>query len=360
MRRLPFLSLALTGLLAACTGTEETTPALRLIVLEGAATLRGITVTNATTSTSPAATPSSPVSVTGGVSVHPGADARRFVLVRTEAAETRTPELALESTFPAPGFTPVCYVRAAQNPGLSRLLVLSDCNGVQRLALYRDAALLWQVTLPTFLPPAPGSDTPPVRLAVQGEVGLVTRPRLGGGSEVLRVAIPVGGSAAQVSEPLPIPAVYDLAAYGTEVYAATDSGVQRLNGAGAPEATSTVAALGTGRYDRLWAGPLNQRLLAAWRSNVLSGQASTPLRVWNGSSTTAGSAATVTTFSDLRDLTFTPDGYLYTITGTALAQHDTQRGLQSGTWNSVTLPVALNDARSLTWTLAPEQVPTAP
>ncbi|PTA67110.1 hypothetical protein [Deinococcus arcticus] len=354
MRRLLLtLGLLTAGTLTACTGTEETTPPLRLVVLEGAATLRALNLTTSAAAAAPTVTPGPTAAVTGGLSVHPTADARQFLLVRTEAAERRTPDLAVSTTFPAPGFTPVCFTRAAQNPGLDRLLVLSDCSGAQRLSLYQDARLVWQTPLPLFLAPTPGVATPPVRLAVQGEVGVVARPRLGGGSEVLRVAVPVGGAAPQVSEPQPSAAIYDLAAYGSDLLAATDTGVQRLNAAGLPDPATTISALGTARYDRLWTGAPG-RLLAAWRSDVGTGLGPQPLRVWNGTSTEANSAATVATFSDLRDLTFTPDGFLYTLTASTLTRLDTLRGLQSGAWNPVTLPGPFNDARSLTWVVPPE------
>ncbi|WP_221090020.1 hypothetical protein [Deinococcus aquaedulcis] len=356
MRRLPLLltlGLLTAGTLTACTGTEEAPTPLRLVVLEGTTTLRTLTLRGGT-NTAPTVTPGPTASVTGGVSVHPTTDARQFLLVRTEAVESRTPDLAVTTTFPAPGLTPVCFTRAAQNPGLDRLLVLSDCSGSQGLALYQGARLVWQTTLPPFLAPTPGPGTPPVRLAVQGEVGVVARPRLGGGSEVLRVAVPLGGAAPQVSDPQPTAAIYDLAAYGTEVLAATDTGVQRLNAAGLPDPTTTINALGTARYDRLWTGAPGGRLLAAWRSDVGTGLGPQPLRVWNGTSTGPNSAATITTFSDLRDLTFTPDGYLYALTATTLTRADTLLGLQSGTWNAAPLPGTFTGARSVTWVVPPE------
>ncbi len=71
----------------------------------------------------------------------------------------------------------------------TRLLVLSECSGdVQRLALYRmDGTVVWTATLGTAVPPE-HPDAPPVNIAVVGDVAVVSRPALGGGSEVVRAA----------------------------------------------------------------------------------------------------------------------------------------------------------------------------
>lgn len=346
MPRFPHLAppLLLLSLLTACTGTEETLLSVRLNVLtDGGSTLRALSATGAALSTVP---------VTGGVQVEALPSPRRFLLVRTGAAETRAPDGSDPQAYPAPGFTPVCLTQAAQNVTRDRLLLLSDCSGTQRVALYRETTLVWSALLPTFLPPMQGSDTPPIRLAVQGDVGIITRPRLSGGSEVLRVAVPAGASTPVVSTPLGIPAVYDLAPYGADILAATDTGVQRLRTTGEPDPAAILNALGTTRYDRLWTSGSPQNLLAAWRSNRLAGTASRPLRVWNGVSSTLNSAPTVAEVSDLRDVTFPPDGFLYTLQGNSLIRYNTLSGLQGGGWAPTTLQTLTNPI-SLTWTVPP-------
>ncbi|MFC6749336.1 hypothetical protein [Deinococcus aquaticus] len=151
---------------------------------------------------------------------------------------------------------------------------------------------------------------------------------------------------AEVSQPVAAPAIRDLANYGGQLIAATDSGIQKLASSGVPDSTTTFSAFGNVRYDRLWSGTGSQNLLAAWRDNALSGAFSEPLRLWNGQS---AAAATIENVTDLRDLTIAPDGYLYALSAGSLRRHDTLPGLQSGNWRSATLPAAINDARSVTW-----------
>lgn len=335
----------LTTLLSACTGTEEASVPLTLAILsDGGTVLRAVTPTD--TNGVVTAPEQARVTVTGGVSLATPADGQRLLLTRRDGVESRAPDLSDPRPYPDPTFTPRCNLQSAQNAARDRLLILSDCGGVQNLALYQSGALVWTAALPGALVTAPGADTPPTRLAVQGDVGIVARARLGGGSEVLRAApVTAGDPVAEVSLPQASPAIRDLANLGGTLIAATDTGVQSLTPAGLPDATTTRSALGATRFDHLWTGG-NQNLLAAWRDAALSGNGSEPLRLWDGR---AATAATVENVTDLRDLTITPDGFLYTLTGNALRRHDTLLGLQNGNWRSVTLPVALQDARSVTW-----------
>ncbi|MFD1732359.1 hypothetical protein ACFSC4_16765 [Deinococcus malanensis] len=72
-----------------------------------------------------------------------------------------------------------------------------------------------------------------------------------------------------------------------------------------------------------------------------------PLLLWDGVRATA---ATVTSFvSDLRDVTITPTGLLYTLSGNTLTRYDTAYGLTQGNWRVRTVISGLNDARSVTW-----------
>ena len=346
--RVPLAALlALPLLLAACTGTEETSAPLRLVLLtDGGSVLRAVTPSGGSGS-AVTVTEDARESVTGGVNVTTPTGGQRVTLTRAAGTESRAADLSDPRAYPDPADTPRCTVRAAQNAARDRLLILSDCGGVQNLAMYQNAALQWTAALPTALQPAPGSDTPPTRVAVQGDLGVVARARLGGGSEVLRAApASTGDTVAEVSPPVAAPAIRDLANYGGQLIAATDSGIQKLASSGVPDSTTTFSAFGNVRYDRLWSGTGSQNLLAAWRDNALSGAFSEPLRLWNGQS---AAAATIENVTDLRDLTIAPDGYLYALSAGSLRRHDTLPGLQSGNWRSATLPTAINDARSVTW-----------
>jgi hypothetical protein len=335
-------------LLAACTGTEEGSPTLRLAVLtDGGATLR--TVTTGGIAGQPAPTEVT-VPVTGGVSLDTLPGGTRTALTLAGGIESRDVNLATPQAFAALPFSPVCLTTTAASAARDRLLTLSACpNAAQQLALYRsDGTLIWTATLPTFTPPIPGLDTPPIRLAVLGDTAVVARPALGGGSEVLRAApATVGDPVATVTTPLPSPAIRDLAPYGSSLLAATDTGVQALGSTGLPDAAQAVAAFGAQRVDRLWTNASGDRsLLAAWRDNTVSGTSSEPLRLWDG---VRANAAIVAYIDRLRDVTLAPDGNLYALTPFALTRYDTVFGLQQGNWQPATLLGGLNDARAVTW-----------
>ncbi|MFK7601051.1 hypothetical protein ACI3L1_02430 [Deinococcus sp. SM5_A1] len=337
------------ALLVACTGTEEPQVALRVALLtDGGATLRTVTP-NADSSSAPV-NADQPVPVPDGVTITSLPSGQRLALTLKTGIESRSGDLADPQSFATLPFTPVCLIQTASSAARDRLLTLSQCdNGPQQLALYSAAGtLIWTAPLPTFLPPAPGTDVPPVRLAVSGDVGVVARPRLGGGSEVLRAALQnVGDTVAVVSDPVPTPAIRDLVAYNAGLLAATDSGVQKLSDTGIPDGFA-LAAFGAGRYDRLWSGAAgSQSLLAAWRSTVLSNQNTQPLLVWDGN--TSRTAATVASVTDLRDITLAPDGNLYTLTATGLTRYNTALGLQSGNFTPRVLLTGLSDARAVIW-----------
>ncbi|KEF33348.1 hypothetical protein RDMS_12575 [Deinococcus sp. RL] len=377
MKRLALLPL--TALLfCACTGTVETLPALRLAVLEGGGTtLRTVTTggggDGVRVTPAPVLGPS--VTVPDGVTVDPlPGRGTRLLLTRRGGLESRDANLAdvrpFAPAFDAPGFTPPCFVTTALNAARDRILSLSQCetggvlNGTQQLALYRtDGTLVWRAALGGAAV-VTGPDVPPVRVAAVRradgvDVAVVARPALGGGSEVLRVAATVpGADRAEPSQPVPTPAIRDLAPApnGTSVYAATDTGVRTLGTDGAPG--EALAAFGEGRADRVWtsagSGVPGRTLIAAWRDPRASGLGSEPLRLWDASGP-RNEALTVNFFADLRDLTFAPDGFLYALSATALTGYDTVIGLGSGTaggtpnWRPVTLLSGLNDARAVTW-----------
>ncbi|CAM3589977.1 hypothetical protein [Deinococcus frigens] len=340
------------ALLVACTGTEEPQVALRVAVLtDGGGTLRTVTP-NADSNSAPiSANKSEPV--TDGVTLNSLPSGQRLALTLKTRIESRNNDLADIQPFVAPPFTPVCLIQTVSSAARDRLLTLSQCQGgPQQLALYNaGGTLVWTVLLPTFLPPAPGADVPPVRLAISGDVGVVARPRVGGGSEVLRAAPQNAGDAvAVVSSPLPTPAIRDLVAYNADTLAATDSGVQKLSATGLPDGVA-LTAFGARRFDRLWSGSAgSQNLLAAWRS----GQGNQPLLAWDGTASRA--ASTVALFGDLRDLTLAPDGNLYTLTASTLTRYNAALGLQSGNFVPRTLLTGLSDARAVIWLVPPPPV----
>ncbi len=346
-----------SALLVACTGTEEPQVALRVALLtDGGATLRTVTP-NADSNAAPVSADKT-VAVTGGVTLNSLPSGQRLALTTEARIESRDGTLADIQPFAALPFTPPCLTQTASSAGRDRLLTLSQCsNGPQQLALYRaDGSVVWTALLRTYLPPSPGPDVPPVRLAVRGDVALVARPRVGGGSEVLRAAPQnVGDAVAAVSDPLPTPAIRDLVAYNQDILAATDAGVQKVSDTGVPDGAA-LAAFGARRFDRLWSGSAgSQNLLAAWRSSVLSNQGAQPLLVWDG--TPGRAASSVASVADLRDLTLAPDGNLYTLTASTLTRYNTALGLQSGNFVPRLLLGGLNDARTVVW-LVP-QVPAA-
>ncbi|GAA5514510.1 hypothetical protein Dcar01_03266 [Deinococcus carri] len=350
-------------LLAACTGTEEGNSVLRLAVLtDGGAAVR--TVTTGGSSVTPA--PADPsVIVSGGVTLDTLPGGRRLALTLTGGIESRDVNLAgsqpFAPPFDAPGFTsPPCLKATVLNAQRDRLLTLSQCevggvaNTTQQLALYRtDGTLVWRAAAGGAFSPV-GTDVPPVRLALVREngvdIGVVSRPALGGGSEVLRVAATTtGADRAEVSAPVPAPAIRDLAPApnGTTVYAATDTGVQPLSATGVPDATATLAAFGSTRIDRLWteAGSgVRGSLIAAWRDP--GDRSATPLRLWDGA---RSNAVDVTLVAELRDVTFALDGNLYALTRTSLTSYDVLYGLSQNNWRATTLLSGLNDARAVTW-----------
>lgn len=348
-------ALLVAGALSGCTGTEERAPALRLaVLLSGGSQLASVDTAPADGGDATNFTPTlgTPVPVNQGRDLYT-VSGRSLLLVRQDATEQRDLSLALEKTFAAPPFTP-CWQQSAFNPARTRLAVLSQCNdAVQRLALYDTAGtVIWTASLGTAPVTINTVDAPPVRVAVVGDVAVVSRPALGGGSEVIRAAPsqsedPAYAHVAVTTAPERTVAIRDLALLGTLIHAATDSGVYPLLDTGLPDLTKRIAALGERRYDRLWGASLGTRsLLLGWRDNTLSTGGDQYLRVWDGTSATAQN---VTYANDLRDLTLAPDGNLYVLSRTALTRYDAVLGLQNGNWQPRSLLNNLDDARALTW-----------
>lgn len=347
----------LTGLLSACTGlVEENVSGTRLAVLNGGGTSLGyLDLKDLKASDKPRPTSlQGPVAVEGGVDLATLSGGRSLALTRAVGIEQRGVDLNDPQPF-APLTPTPCLTQTAQSAARDRLLTLSQCvaNGPQTLALYRaDRSLVWTTTL-SVTPPIPETDTPPTRLAVRGDTGIVSRAALRGGSEVVVVTTrplndPIQDGTPLVGNPQPSASIRDLAPSGDLIYAATDSGVRPLLATGVPDTQNAVAAFGGTRVDRLWAGISGTRtLLAAWRDNALSGTGSEPLRLWDGTRTTP--APTIDNFSNLRDVTLDLSGGLYALTPGTLTRYDTVLGLNQNNWSPALLLGNLNDARSVTW-----------
>lgn len=340
--------------LTSCDGIEETLPALRLVVLtDGGQTLGYVSsaTQNGTGLTQAAALTDKAVNVDN---LNSG---RSFLLTTPASVEERGLDLAVTRTFTAAPITPACFTQSTMNAARDRLLLLSDCNSNQQLVLYRtDGSVVWRAQLPTKLVTVPGADAAPTRLAAgTADNAVISRADITGRSEVILVAPRQSGDPqldlnAVVSLPVSTVKIYDLAPFDTSIYAATDTGIRPLLPAtGQPDPNTVLTAFSASRYDRLWSGRSGARsLLAAWRDNNLSGNGSEPLVLWNGD--TSVSAVTVSTFSDLRDVSIALDGRLYALSATTLSSYDTVLGLSGQrNWSPLTHTTGLKDARALTW-----------
>ncbi|ULH14736.1 hypothetical protein MF271_12095 [Deinococcus sp. KNUC1210] len=330
-RPLQTAALLSLALLTACTGTNEPQVTSKVALINaGGSELRTLTPPDVGTGT-PAANGATQA-VTGAVDLEVLPGGSRMIVAFPDRLEVRDAALNVVSTLAAPSeVTKACYVRLAASPARDLVAALSDCgNGAaEQLVVYRsDTSLAFVATLP---PPTPtSSDLARFTVTTTGAVWLA-RPATGGGSELLRA----DSTGIKVVTVPPIAAtVNDLAMRGTALYAATDSGVRLVN---QTDGTLTQTPVLSGVYTRLYG---SDRLLAAW----LGSAGNQPLTIWDGTKT--GSPALVT---DLRDVTFAPDGNVYYLTGTALTGADTVLGLSQSTWRPTAVLTNLNDARALTW-----------
>ncbi|WP_424950631.1 hypothetical protein [Deinococcus sp.] len=323
-------------LLTACTGTTEPQLSARLgLVNLGGAELRTVTPGGVASDTVQAASRAADLEVLPGGS--------QVMVAFRDHIELRDASLGSASTLAAPaGLTP-CYVRLRASPARDRIAALSDCGSgaAEQLVVYRsDATLAFIATLP---PPTPSSSDLSRFTVTTNQAVWLARPATGGGSELIRA----DENGVQVVTNPPLSAtVYDLAMRGGAMYAATDNGVRQVNFTEGTTTTSATAALSQATVMSTLANRLygSDRLLGAW----LSGAGSQGLTVWDGTRT--GVAAYP---SDLRDLTFAPDGNAYALTGTALTRLDTVLGLNQGNWQPTDVASNLNDARAVTWLTAP-------
>ena len=320
------LALLAPLLLAACTGTTEPQPSARLgLINAGGAELRVVTPGEAALV--------QPVSGAVDLEVLPGGS--RLLIAFKDRAELRDASLGSVTALPTPAGVTPCYVRLRASPARDRIAALSDCGqgAAQQLVVYRsDGSLAFVATLP---PPSPTSSDLSRFAVTTGQAVWLARPATGGGSELIRA----DENGVQVVTNPPLNAnVSDLAMRGSSLYAATDSGVREVSLSDG--SLSQNVALNTGA-NRLYG---SDRLLGAW----LSGAGSQALTIWDGTRSGAASYP-----SDLRDLSFAPDGHAYALTGSTLTRLDTVTGLNQNGWQSSEVASGLNDARAVTWLTGP-------
>lgn len=329
-------SLLLLGLLvalSACTGTTEDAVVIRLAVLAGsgpAATLSTVDVGKAGMQQS--------VVAAGALDLATLPAGNRLAVLYKDKLEFRDANLTNSQPLSNPsttGFQP-CYVKLVSSVALDRLAALSDCgNGaLQQLVVWRDdGSVAFSATLPAPTPTTPLQ----TRIAVQGDSVWAVHPAVGSGSELIRVTRNSDGSSS-LSTPISTAQINDLAFFKGAVYAATETGVQTLTESGTLTALPATTQLAN-KAVRLYT---NDRLLAAWQNN-----SSTALMIWN--SATSGIPAY---FSDLRDLTYAPDGTLYTLNDTTLTQFDSAYGLAGSDWRGVNL-ATFSSPVAITWLIPP-------
>ena len=324
--RATFLALLAPLLLVACTGTTEPQPSARLgVVNAGGAELRVVTPGAADL----------PLAVGGAVDLEVLPGGSRLLIAFADHIELRDASLGGLVTLPTPAGVTPCYVRLRASPARDRVAALSDCGqgAAQQLVVYRsDGSLAFVATLP---PPSPTRSDLSRFTVTGGQAVWLARPATGGGSELIRA----DENGVQVVTNPPLNAnVSDLAMRGGSLYAATDSGVREVSlQDGSLSQTVALATVANRLYG-------SDRLLGAW----LSGAGSQALIIWDG---TRSGAAFFT--SDLRDLSFAPDGNAYALTSSTLTRLDTVTGLNQSGWQSSEVGSGLNDARAVTWLIGP-------
>lgn len=315
MKRFLFLAPVLS-LLSACTGTEEPSAAVRYVALSGAANAAQLRAVDLGSSLS--ALPA--VTVPGALDLSGYSSGQKLAVLYKDRLEQRNVTLQSVGTFPNPSNFSPCYVRLISSVAHDRLAALSDCSqgGTQDIVVWRaDGSFDFRVTLP---PPTPSSSDL-TRYAVQGDVVWAAHPATMQGSSELFRAVRNADGTVTLSTPVTLANVYDLSFYHNQLYAATDKGVQPLDGSGALGAVSQP--LLNQRADRLFS---DDRLLIAWRN---SGNAE-PLYVWNSKVASAGNV------SSLSALSVAPDGTFATLQGGRLVIYDSITGLERGNWKEQT------------------------
>lgn len=353
-RTLKTVALAtLTWLLAACTGTEEVATPINLVIADGNASLR---VTRLGTQATPTDVRPAGGRVTDLATLEGG---RRLAVVFPDRVELRDPDgVTVAATLPSPGFTR-CYREVNVNADGTRFVLFSDPSGseggalgcdqtgipFQRVAVYRsNGDFLGGATLPS--PNAPTAD---VHVVLAGNVVQVARQTTFNQVE-FRAYDPDGPDAnldldeRNPANPVTVNGtIRDLTAQGERIFASMSDGVRPVIPTGLGDVLLPLPAGDANGFERVWAHA-RLGLLAAWNQE-------TSLLILRNN---AGTTAQVTGIGTLRDLVFTPDGYLYIVQAGNVTRLDVARFSGGGALNvndRPTVSTGVQDARSAAYTV---------
>lgn len=330
--------------LSACTGTLESPPPLKVVVLSEKGSKLGYVQTDADVIKL-----ENVADLTDAVSLFTTDNGNKITIIGKAGVQQRDNLLGNSKAFDKLPFE-TCLSQGSLSADRSKLLVLSQCdNTTQNLALYSlDGRVIWTAKLPVVTTLSESQNLPPTRIAMLGSVAIVSRAALNGGSEVIRVVQnrPTDNTAA-VGNPQESKAIYDLLTIDSStVYAATQSGVRSLLPSGLPNTAQVVNNL-TAKYERIWSSVgINTRMLAFWDSNtnkiqVMDRLANPPTLKTAGFS-----------YANTQDITFSNDGFMYFVTNNSLYRLDTTLFFVN-TGNSTPALVLSNlkEASSLAWVL---------
>lgn len=341
----------LTTVLAmtSCTGTDDESQFTRLAVLyNGGKTLAYATLEDGSTTTK----------LEGVQEIGDGVDLlglpgnTSVLLTRKTLLEQRDLKLENPKSWPTLPFAP-CLVRTTTDPRQTYIMTLSDCEdkNEQQVGLYNRTnknALMWTANLPPYIAPS-NQNRPPVNLGLIDNIGLVTRPTIGGsGGETMRISPRNSGDADKdktgvVSSPAATSRIWDVATYNSKLYAATEKGVRQIMDTGLPDPENSLKPFGEMRWDRLWGNTSGvQNLLAAWREETGD------LVLWDSSQSTT-EYKRVGRFKKVSDLVVAGDSYMYVLADNQLLRFDIFRGLQNGNWRQRTMIEEIKDPKALTW-----------
>ena len=321
--RFAVLSL-LTVALAACTGTEEPTTPVRLVTVDGPSTLKLTRLAENTTTTIDA----------GGtvVGLQTVASGTRVAVAFADRVELRDANLAVQSALTTDAFNE-CFVKMATDENATSIALLSACpNDPLRVAVFDPAgALRWWRTLPGNTVSSL-EDIADIQLALLGDVVntvIVTRPpapQSETASDVIRADRDLVTPERFFNRPF----IRDLATFGGRVYAATSAGVAPLDPA--------TGELGTGILNQ------NTSLLRAEQGFLAAFQPSlSRLAVWNRD---LSASANLSVAAELRDVTVTPDSFLYALRPSGVLQFDVA-SLREPRPSTVNVP--LTNGRFIAW-----------
>ena len=368
MKRALTAAAALSVTLTACTGTLEEPVPITLVTADASGTapppapnaLRAIPVANPSGGTKQNTT----ATITGVASVRNGAN---VAVALTDRVELRDAALGVTATFHNPaGTDPTCYTRLRASETGSRVAVLSACpDQPRRIVLYdtnqtpgSPASVVLSDTLSGSTIPTFTYDPAFTHIAPQGNTVLVSLPTGATGastqSTLYRVA-PDGPDADTTPDITPLftstgssTVIRDLVVAGGAAYAATDTGIRTAGTAGlgeTPVIPGTFTCLNNTLPTRcLWA---ENGLIAAWSNNAST---------LTGNLTVARlgdfSARSTLSLSNVRDVTFTPDNYMYVTFPNSIVRYDVAQPANVPGSSDPAFPAAsVQSARFTTWVL---------